>query len=149
MLNLFKNPRTVKAPVVKTQYSEITCCGFVPATYLAYATGNFDKSALCTRIDGTKMISFKNGDIIIELAQGQLLVIDKDGRVTMARVLESAIPDSAPKCSMEKSALVNLKTRAGVRETTLPGGITVTTTASSVEIKINQKLALSFGEFAA
>lgn len=112
----------------KQSWTEIRPYGFISRDYVNYAGGlvcNYSVSALP---DGSKVISFASGTIIIETASGHLVELDKRRRVVMVKVTRAEAEDARTRlgvCKELSSCYKVASSQCGKPMLILPGNIVI------------------------
>lgn len=123
-------------PRPKQQWVEIALYGFVSRNYLDFCCGNVRPSQKSSLDDGTGVVSFSDGSVIVHRNSGHLVELDKRGRVTLVKVKQEEA--SAAKALLRKddmSAAFRVKQTDEVNVICLPGNIVIEESSDCVSVR--------------
>lgn len=85
--SLLRNIESVlPKPVPAATWVEILPYGFFTRNYISYGASKLEGCTFCTLADGSKIVHFEDGSIIIEAQSGHLVELDRRRRVVLVRV---------------------------------------------------------------
>lgn len=142
-------PHRAVRPQPVGKVMEIFPYNFIPRSYVNHAAGSHRGRVDGHQIGEASIAAFDNGETVIEVPGGCLVVIDNKGRLVAARIpcdesksASSSSTSSRASCLMDVGGFVASTVEDGKVVHKLPGGVTITDRGEAVSVRMGNGIVV-------